>query len=171
VDYIAQSFIRTKEDILAVRNLVKKDLPLCALIAKIENREGIRNIAEIIKVSDGIMIARGDMGVSIPIYEVPIVQKMIIRKCNEQNKFVITATQMLESMRENLRPTRAEVTDVANSILDGTNFVMLSAESAVGQHPVQTVKMMNEIIKFTEKSMLKESHICNCFFVHNKGGI
>ena len=96
------------------------------------------------------MIARGDMGVSLPIYEIPIIQKMIIKKCNRAGKFVITATQMLESMTENLRPTRAEVTDVANAIIDGSDFVMLSAESAVGKYPVETVVMMNDIIKFTE---------------------
>ena len=152
VDYIAQSFIMTKKDVLAVRELVKRGLPDCAVIAKIETREGIRNIDEIIEASDGIMIARGDMGVSIPIYEVPIVQKMIIKKCNRQGKFVITATQMLESMVENIRPTRAEVADVANAILDGTDFIMLSAESAVGRYPVEAVKMMNDIIKFTERS-------------------
>ena len=149
VEYIAQSFVRTKKDILEVRGLLKANSP-CRIIAKIESREGISNIDEIIKVSDGIMIARGDMGVSLPIYEVPIIQKMIIRKCNRAGKPVITATQMLESMTENHRPTRAEVADVANAIIDGTDFVMLSAESAVGKYPVETVAMMNNIIKFTE---------------------
>ena len=150
VEYIAQSFVRTKKDILDVRKLLKTGSH-CRVIAKIENREGIKNIDEIIKASDGIMIARGDMGVSLPIYEIPIIQKVIIRKCNRASKFVITATQMLESMTENLRPTRAEVTDVANAIIDGTDFVMLSAESAVGKYPVETVGMMNNIIKFTER--------------------
>ena len=112
--------------------------------------KNLKNIDEIIKASDGIMIARGDMGVSLPIYQIPIIQKMIIKKCNRAGKFVITATQMLESMTENRMPTRAEVTDVANAIIDGTDFVMLSAESAVGKYPVQTVSMMNDIIKFTE---------------------
>lgn len=149
VDYIAQSFVRTKYDILDVRKVLG-DGPRCQIIAKIENREGIKNIDEIIKVSDGIMIARGDMGVSLPVYQIPIIQKMIIKKCNLAGKFVITATQMLESMTENRIPTRAEVTDVANSIIDGTDFVMLSAESAVGKYPVETVDMMNNIIKFTE---------------------
>jgi len=154
VEYIAQSFVRGKDDILEVRKLLKPDSK-CRVIAKIEDREGIKNIDEIIKVSDGIMIARGDMGVSLPIYEVPIVQKMIIKKCNCAGKFVITATQMLESMTENLRPTRAEVTDVANAILDGTDFVMLSAETAIGKYPVETVAMMNSIIKFTERNLHK----------------
>ena len=152
VEYVAQSFVRTKIDILDVRKLLKPD-SRCRVIAKIENREGIKNIDEIIKVSDGIMIARGDMGVSLPIYEIPIIQKTIIKKCNRAGKFVITATQMLESMVENLRPTRAEVTDVANAIIDGTDFVMLSAESAVGKYPVETVAMMNNIIRFTEKHL------------------
>lgn len=149
VEYIAQSFVRTKNDILDVRELLNPN-SRCRIVAKIECREGIKNIDEIIKASDGIMIARGDMGVSLPIYEIPIIQKMIIKKCNRADKFVITATQMLESMTDNLRPTRAEVTDVANAIIDGTDFVMLSAESAVGKYPVQAVGMMNNIIKFTE---------------------
>ncbi len=152
LEYIAQSFVRDKNDILDVRNLLKLNSK-CKVIAKIENREGIKNIDEILAVSDGIMIARGDMGVSLPIHEIPIIQKLIIRKCNRARKFVITATQMLESMTENLRPTRAEATDVANAIIDGTNYVMLSAESAVGKYPVETVAMMNNIIKFTEKHL------------------
>jgi pyruvate kinase len=159
IEYIAQSFVRTKDDILEVRKLLKPNSQ-CRVIAKIENREGIKNIDEIIKVSDGIMIARGDMGVSLPIYEIPVIQKMIIKKCNRAGKFVITATQMLESMTENLRPTRAEVTDVANAIIDGTDFVMLSAESAVGKYPVETVAMMNNIIKFTESSFKEKRCLC-----------
>ena len=151
IEYIAQSFVRSKKDILEVKKLLQRGSH-CRLIAKIENQEGIRNIDEIIEVSDGIMIARGDMGVSLPIYEIPMIQKMIIKKCNRARKFVITATQMLESMTQNLRPTRAEVTDVANAIIDGTDFVMLSAESAVGKYPVETVAMMNNIIKFTENN-------------------
>jgi len=99
------------------------------------------------------MIARGDMGVCIPIYQVPVIQKQIIRKCNAAKKFVITATQMLEHMTEHSRPTRAEVTDVANAVIDGTDFVMLSAETAVGKYPYESVWMMNEIIKFTEEAM------------------
>jgi pyruvate kinase len=151
VDFIAQSFVRNKEDIINIRDFTKERDFKCRIIAKIENREGIGNIEEILEVSDGIMIARGDMGVSLPIYKIPILQKMLIRKCNRRKKFVITATQMLESMTEQIRPTRAEVTDTANAILDGSNYVMLSGETAVGQHPVETVKMMNQIIKFTEQ--------------------
>jgi len=150
LDYIAQSFVRNKKDILSFRDLVKGRLPNCKIIAKIENRQGIKNIDEIIAVSDGIMVARGDMGVSLPIYEIAVVQKMIIKKCNRMKKFVITATQMLESMTEHSRPTRAEVTDVANALLDGSDYLMLSAETAAGKHPVESVDMMNQIIRFTE---------------------
>jgi pyruvate kinase len=152
VEYIAQSFVCTKKDILDVRKVIGKG-SRCRVIAKIENREGIKNIDEIIDASDGIMIARGDMGVSLPIYKIPIIQKVIIKKCNRAGKFVITATQMLESMTENRIPTRAEVSDVANAIIDGTNFIMLSAESAVGKYPVETVNMMDNIRKFTERHM------------------
>ncbi len=153
VDYIALSFVRDENDIRQAAALIKPRLPKCRLVAKIENRQAIENIDGIIEAADGIMIARGDMGVAIPIYEVPIIQKRIIRKSNAAGKFVITATQMLEHMTEHSKPTRAEVTDVANAIIDGTNFVMLSAETAVGRFPYQSVLMMNEIIKFTEKSM------------------
>ena len=150
VEYIAQSFVRSKKDIMEVKNALGPGSE-CRVIAKIENREGINNIDEIIRVSDGIMVARGDMGISIPIYEVPLIQKEIIKKCNKAGKFVITATQMLESMTENRMPTRAEVSDVANAILDGTDYVMLSAETAAGKYPVESVDMMNRIIKFTER--------------------
>jgi pyruvate kinase len=153
VDYISLSFVRDAADVLEAAALVKPRLPECRIVAKVESRQAIRNIDEIIDAADGIMVARGDMGVAIPIYEVPIVQKQIIRKCNAAGKFVITATQMLEHMTESTRPTRAEVTDVANAILDGTDFVMLSAESAVGRYPYESVRMMNDIIKFTEQSL------------------
>ncbi len=153
VDYIAQSFVRNRKDIINIRALVRKELLQCQIIAKIENREGIKNIDEIIEVSDGIMIARGDMGISVPIYQIPIIQKQIIKRCNEKKRFVITATQMLENMVEHIQPTRAEVTDVANAIIDGTDFVMLSAETATGRYPVEAVRMMNRIIEFTERSV------------------
>jgi len=153
VDFIAQSFVRNKNDILSVRDFINQNNFNCPLIAKIENRQGIKNIDEIMNVSDGIMIARGDMGVSLPIYEVPVMQKMIIKKCNYHRTFVITATQMLESMTENVRPTRAEVSDVANAIIDGSDYVMLSGETAAGKHPVEAVQMMSDIISFTEKSL------------------
>lgn len=150
VDFIAQSFVRDRRDILDLRAHLKQHGHSCGVIAKIENREGIHNIDEIISVCEGIMVARGDMGVSIPVYEVPYIQKKIIKKCNKAKKFVITATQMLESMTGHPIPTRAEVCDVANAILDGTDYVMLSAESASGNYPVQSVEMMEHIIRFTE---------------------
>ena len=150
VDFIAQSFVRDRDDILQIRALLKDRYPECRLIAKIENRDGIKNMDRILGVAYGIMVARGDMGVSIPIFQVPIVQKEIIRKCNQKGKFVITATQMLESMTEHLMPTRAEVTDVSNAVFDGTDMVMLSGETAVGKHPVETVRMMNQILNYTE---------------------
>ncbi len=153
VDYMALSFVRDEKDVLQAVSLIKPGLPDCRIVAKIENRQAIDNIDGIIEAADGIMIARGDMGVAIPIQEVPIIQKRIIKKCNAAGKFVITATQMLEHMTEHIKPTRAEVTDVANAIIDGTDFVMLSAETAVGRFPYQSVLMMNEIIKFTEKSI------------------
>ncbi len=152
LDFLAQSFVRDREDIRLIRDYIGRRWPRGKIIAKIENRQGIDNIDGIIDICDGIMIARGDMGVSLPIYEVPIIQKRIIAKCNRAGKFVITATQMLESMTENRIPTRAEVSDVANAILDGTDYVMLSAETAVGAHPARCVEMMNEIIMFTERN-------------------
>ena len=155
IDYIAQSFVRNKADILILRKYLTNCPHKLQVIAKIENRAGIKNIDEIIKVSDGIMIARGDLGVSVPIYEVPIIQKEIIRKCKRAKKFVITATQMLESMTENRIPTRAEISDVANAILDGSDYLMLSAETAVGLYPAECVEVMNETIKFTEKNVSK----------------
>lgn len=154
VDFVAASFVRSAEDVLEVRKLLDdnggKDINI---IAKIENREGVDNIDEIIEVSDGIMIARGDMGVELPCEEVPIVQKIIIRKVYEAGKQVITATQMLESMINNPRPTRAETTDVANAIYDGTSAIMLSGETAAGKFPVEAVKTMVRIAERTEKDI------------------
>jgi pyruvate kinase len=153
VDYIALSFVRHEDDVRQAAELIRRGLPDCMIVAKIENKQAIQNIDKIIDAADGIMVARGDMGVAVPIYEVPIIQKRIIKKCNAAGKFVITATQMLEHMTEHSRPTRAEVTDVANAIMDGTDFVMLSAETAVGLFPHQSVLMMNEIIKYTEQEI------------------
>ncbi len=150
VDFVAQSFVRTRKDIDYVKKHIGPHNPKCQVIAKIESREAIKNIDSIIAASDGIMVARGDMGVAVPIYMIPMIQKMIIKKCNKAKKFVITATQMLEHMTEHSRPTRAEVTDVANAILDGTDYVMLSEESAAGKYPVESVRMMEKIIRFTE---------------------
>ncbi len=153
VDYIALSFVRDEKDVREAAELIKAHLPACRLIAKIESRQAIENIDKIIDAADGIMIARGDMGIAVPIYKVPIIQKQIIKKCNAAKKFVITATQMLEHMTEHSSPTRAEVTDVANAIIDGTDFVMLSAETAVGRYPYRSVLMMENIIRFTEKAV------------------
>ena len=160
VDYIAQSFVRDKYDCRALKKLFRDKIPDCRLEAKIECRQAIKNIDEIIAESDMIMIAQGDMGVCLPIWEVPLIQKMIIRKCNQKKKPVITATQMLESMTESFQPTRAEVADVANAALDGTDFVMLSAETAAGAYPVESVRMMNQIIKHTEGSSLFRGRCC-----------
>lgn len=161
VDYIAQSFVCSANDVLAIKGEISKNPWDCKIIAKIENRQGINNIDKIIDASDGIMIARGDMGVSLPIYQLPILQKLIIKKCNRKRKFVITATQMLENMVDNILPTRAEVTDIANAILDGTDYLMLSAETAVGNYPVPAVKMMNDVIKYTESSGFFKSEAFN----------
>ncbi len=150
VDYLCQSFVRRPKDVEMVKKLIKKTGKDIKVIAKIETQEAIRNIDKLIDLADGIMVARGDMGIAIPIYQVAIIQKMIIKKCNKKKKMVITATQMLEHMTEHSRPTRAEVSDVTNSILDGTDYVMLSGESAAGKYPVETVTMMNSIIKYTE---------------------
>ncbi|MDP8213268.1 MAG: pyruvate kinase [Candidatus Zapsychrus exili] len=151
VDFIAQSFVRNKNDILRISNIAKARLPKVKIISKIESQDGVKNIDSIIDSCDGIMVARGDLGVTFPIYKVPIIQKYLIHKCNRKSKFVITATQMLESMTEHSRPTRAEVSDIANAILDGTNYVMLSAETAVGKFPAQTVSIMRQTIEYAEK--------------------
>ena len=150
VEKIAQSFVRNKNDIQRVVDVVRPRLPDCTIIAKIENKEGVRNIDNIIDACDGIMVARGDLGVTLPIYKIPIVQKYLIRHCNRKKKLSVTATQMLDSMIENGRPTRAEVSDVANAILDGTDYVMLSGETAIGRYPSRSIKMMRQIIEYTE---------------------
>jgi pyruvate kinase len=151
VDFIAQSFVRDGQDVADIRDRIRSSDFSCQLIAKIENRDGIGNLDEIMEVADGIMIARGDLGVSLPIYEVPVLQKILIKECRKRNKFAITATQMMESMTASPRPTRAEVSDVANAVLDGSDYVMLSGETAVGSYPVEVVKMMSRIVEFTEQ--------------------
>jgi pyruvate kinase len=163
MDFIAASFIQRAADVLTIRKLLEEANSDIHIISKIENAEGVKNIDEIIKVSDGIMVARGDLGVEIPTEEVPLVQKMIIEKCNKMGKPVITATQMLESMINNPRPTRAEASDVANAIMDGTDAIMLSGETASGDYPVEAVQMMAKIAVRTEQG-LKYSEI-----LHNKG--
>lgn len=153
MDFIAASFVRSAEAIREIRQILKQHNSTMQIIAKIENAEGIENIDEIISCSDGIMVARGDLGVEIPVEQLPKVQKMIIKKCNENFVPVITATQMLDSMIRNPRPTRAEVTDVANAIYDGTDAIMLSGETAMGKYPVEALKMMVHIAETTEPSL------------------
>ena len=152
-DFIAASFTRCKEDILEVRKILEEHNSTMKVIAKIENMQGIQNLEEILSVSDGIMVARGDMGVEIPLEEVPVLQKKMIKMAEAQGKHVITATQMLESMIKNPRPTRAEATDIANAIYDGTTAIMLSGESAAGLYPVEAVKTMARIAERTEKDI------------------
>ena len=153
-DFIAASFVTCAEDVLDIRKILAEEgRPDIRIISKIENGEGVKNIDEILRVSDGIMVARGDMGVEIPFEEIPRLQKMLIKKGFSACKQVITATQMLESMIHNPRPTRAETTDVANAIYDGTSAIMLSGETAAGEHPVEAVKTMALIAETTEKAI------------------
>lgn len=152
-DFIAASFARCKEDILEVRKILEEHDSTMKVIAKIENMQGIQNLEEILSVSDGIMVARGDMGVEIPLEEVPVLQKKMIKMAEAQGKHVITATQMLESMIKNPRPTRAEATDIANAIYDGTTAIMLSGESAAGKYPVEAVKTMAKIAERSENDI------------------
>ena len=154
VDFIAASFVRSADDILQIRKLFEENnCNNIKIISKIENRQGVDNIDEILKVSDGIMIARGDMGVEIPLQEVPVIQKKIIKKVYNADKIVITATQMLDSMMKNPRPTRAEATDVANAIYDGTSAIMLSGETAAGMYPVEALKTMIDIAECAEEDI------------------
>ena len=154
VDFIAASFVRRASDVLEIRELLEQNGGShIQIIPKIENQEGVDNIDEIITVSDGLMVARGDLGVEIPAEEVPLVQKKLILKCNQVGKPVITATQMLDSMQRNPRPTRAEASDVANAIIDGTDAIMLSGETAAGLYPVESVQTMNKIALRTENSL------------------
>ena len=153
VDFIAASFVQKTADVLAIRRVLETRGADCHIIAKIENAAGVNNIEEILTVADGVMVARGDLGVEIPTEDVPIVQKMLIKRCNQAGKPVITATQMLESMMVNPRPTRAEATDVANAIMDGTDAIMLSGETASGKYPAEAVSMMATLAKRTEAAL------------------
>lgn len=165
IDFVAASFTRTKEDVLQIRKLLDenggRDINI---IAKIENAEGVENIDDIIEAADGIMIARGDMGVEVPDEDVPVIQKMIIRKVYEAGKQVITATQMLDSMMKNPRPTRAETADVANAIYDGTSAIMLSGETAAGAYPVESLQTMVRIAERTEQDIDYRKR----FFMHDR---
>ena len=154
IDYVSASFTRNADDIKRMRKLLNVNGgEKIKIIAKIENRSGIENLDEILKVADGIMVARGDMGVEVPFKELPAIQKMIISKCYQKGKIVVTATQMLESMTEHSRPTRAEVSDVANAIYDGTTCTMLSGETAAGKYPIEAVRTMAEIAEYTENQI------------------
>ena len=153
MDFIAASFVQRASDILAIRRVLEEVGGDMQIIAKIENAEGVRNIDSILRVADGVMVARGDLGVEIPTEEVPVIQKLLIQKCNQAAKPVITATQMLESMIVNPRPTRAEASDIANAIMDGTDAIMLSGETAAGKYPIEAVKMMNKIAVHTEQNL------------------
>ena len=157
MDFIAASFVQRAADVLAIRRVLEDSGASMDIIAKIENAEGVKNIDEILKVVDSVMVARGDLGVEIPAEEVPIVQKSLIEKCNKAAKPVITATQMLESMISNPRPTRAEASDIANAIMDGTDVIMLSGETASGNYPVEAVKVMAKIAVRTEEALNYET--------------
>ncbi len=166
MDFVAASFIQRASDVQAIRRLIKEHDGHMEIIPKIENLEGVKNIDEIIEAADGIMVARGDLGVEIPAEDVPLIQKNIIAKCNKAGKPVIVATQMLESMTANPRPTRAEASDVANAILDGTDAIMLSGETANGDYPVEAVQTMNKIAQRIESSLHYKKIFVNQGFAH-----
>jgi len=171
VDFIAQSFVRNKEDIIRVKNEIKKSGSTIKVIAKIEKYEAVNAFDSILEVSDAIMVARGDLGIEIDAEEVPSVQKNIIKKANLEGKPVITATQMLNSMIGSPRPTRAEVSDVANAIIDGSDAVMLSGETAVGKYPVKALEMIVRIAKETEKTLDYDAILRNNAILRKKLGI
>ena len=157
-DYLALSFVTAKEDVIAARKIIEEAGGDALIISKIESNKGIENIDDIIDVSDGIMVARGDLGVEVAMERLPMLQKEIIKKCRQKGKFAIVATEMLASMYENPRPTRAEVSDVANAILDGTDCVMLSGETTVGKYPIESVEIMSRICKYVESTIDYTNH-------------
>lgn len=158
-DFIALSFVSTAADVKAVRELIQKEGSNMKIISKIESTGAVKNLDEIIEASDGIMVARGDLGVEVPMSELPILQKMMIKKCRENGKFCIVATEMLSSMTNKIRPTRAEVSDVANAVLDGTDAVMLSNESTIGKYPIEAVAIMAQICENVENHLDYDSMI------------
>jgi len=162
-DYIAASFVQRGENVTAIRRLLGRSR--IEVIAKIENAAGVENLQDIVEEADGIMVARGDLGVELPFEELPIIQKRIINLCNSMDKTSITATQMLESMCHSFRPTRAEVSDVANAVFDGSSMVMLSGETAAGEYPLEAVTTMARIISTTERSQEYKMQILN-YFLH-----
>ena len=169
VDFVAASFVSTEADIRSMRDFLDENGGSnIDIIAKIENQAGVDNIEDICKVADGIMVARGDLGVEIPFVELPTIQKYLIKKCRLLGKRVITATEMLESMITNPRPTRAEISDVANAVYDGSSAIMLSGETAAGKHPVEAVKNMSEIAEFTERGIdYKQFFLSSEFHIRN----
>jgi pyruvate kinase len=172
VDYVAISFVTSYREVKALKSWMEErghDVPV---IAKIERPEAVADIDRIVDVADGIMVARGDLGVEMPPEEVPLIQKELIRKANEEGKIVITATQMLESMRHHTRPTRAEATDVANAVIDGSDALMLSAETSTGQHPVKAIRMMKRIIRTTEEDIILKKNIADrSFQIHKENKV
>ncbi|MBO5588732.1 MAG: pyruvate kinase [Anaerovibrio sp.] len=168
MDFVAASFIQRASDVEAIRKLIKDNNGHMEIIAKIENLEGVKNIDAIIAAADGIMVARGDLGVEIPAEDVPVIQKDVIAKCNKAGKLVIVATQMLESMTSNPRPTRAEVSDVGNAVFDGTDAIMLSGETASGDYPVEAVQTMSTIAKRIEESIHYENRFITKGMEHKK---
>jgi pyruvate kinase len=154
IDFVALSFVRTAQDIVEIKKIIDESGKHVAVIAKIERPEGVENFDEILEATDGIMLARGDLGVEVPLHEVPQIQKRLINKCNDAGVPVITATQMFESMIDNVRPTRAEVSDVSNAIYDGTDAVMLSGETASGKFPVEAVQIMANVATKTDKALM-----------------
>ena len=158
-DYLALSFVNTREDVIEARELIEEAGGDAMIISKIESHMGIENIDDIIDESDGIMVARGDLGVEVPMEELPVLQKDIIKKCREKGKFAIVATEMLASMYDSPRPSRAEVSDVANAVLDGTDCVMLSGETTIGKYPVKSVEIMSRICKYVESTIDYTKHV------------